>query len=242
MQSDFDLSLSAPSPLDGEVCLPGDKSLSHRAALFAALAEGESVIDNFLVSGVTRAMLDALTGLGIKWRLDATRLAVTGSGLKGFRRPPAPVNCGNSATTMRMLAGALAASGIPATLDGYDGLRKRPMDRVIAPLTDMGVRIASVNGCAPLALIARDPATPLRHIDYALPVASAQVKSCLMLAGLYADGETCIVEPEPTRDHTERMLTAFGYSVRRQGLRVCLTGGGRLTACRLRIPADISSA
>ncbi len=244
MNSDLDLSLAAPSPLDGEIGLPGDKSLSHRAALFAAIAEGTSVIDGFLVSGVTRAMLDALTGLGVEWRLDATRLTVVGRGLKGFLPPSAPVNCGNSATTMRMLAGALAASGVTATLDGSEGLRKRPMDRVIAPLTAMGARIASVNGCAPLSLTGRDPATPLRPLDYALPVASAQVKSCLILAALAADGASVLREPGPSRDHTERMLKAMGADILETAPRTLRVSplARPLMPLRCTLPGDISSA
>ncbi|MDD4102386.1 MAG: 3-phosphoshikimate 1-carboxyvinyltransferase, partial [Kiritimatiellae bacterium] len=213
MNSSLDLSLYAPTPLKGEARLPGDKSLSHRAALFAALAEGESRIEGFLVSGVTRAMLNALAGLGVAWGLDQDRLTVIGKGLNGFSPPPAPINCGNSATTIRMLAGALAATGVPATLDGSEGLRKRPMDRVIDPLASMGVHIESANGCAPLALAARS-GTALRPINYALPVASAQVKSCLILAALAADGVSELREPGPSRDHTERMLNAMGADIR----------------------------
>ena len=155
MQPQFDLTLSADVPLGGTCLLPGDKSLSHRAALFAALAEGESVIDRFLVSGVTHAMLNALDALGIVWHLDDSRLTVQGRGLRGFTPPAAPLDCGNSATTIRLLAGALAAAGTPCTLDGSAGLRRRPMDRITAPLLRMGVPITSSDGCAPLTLAAR---------------------------------------------------------------------------------------
>ncbi len=240
----LDLSVSAAAPLSGELRLPGDKSLSHRAALFAALAEGESVIGRFLVSGVTRAMLDALTALGVAWRLEGDRLTVTGRGLRGLATPAAPLHCGNSATTLRMLAGALAAAGTPATLDGSAGLRRRPMNRVTDPLAAMGVPVATADGCAPLTFAARDAARPLRALDYTLPVASAQVKSCLLLAALAADGPTTLREPGPSRDHTERMLAAMGAEIRSEApLSVRVAPLARpLAPLRLELPGDISSA
>jgi 3-phosphoshikimate 1-carboxyvinyltransferase len=203
--------------LAGELALPGDKSLSHRAALFAALAQGESVIDHFLVSGVTRAMLEALTGLGVAWQLQGRRLTVQGVGLLPAPGGGSPVragvtlDCGNSATTLRLLAGALAAWGVEAVLDGSPGLRRRPMGRIIQPLQQMGVPIEGAQGCAPLRLQGTPAA--LRPLRYAMPVASAQVKSCLLLAALAAQGETVIEEPGPSRDHTERMLSAMGVPV-----------------------------
>jgi 3-phosphoshikimate 1-carboxyvinyltransferase len=244
MHHTTDLSVSAASPLTGELLLPGDKSLSHRAALFAALAEGESVIDRFLVSGVTRAMLNALTALGIAWRLDGTRLTVTGRGLRGFATPAAPLFCGNSATTLRMLAGALAAAGTPCVLDGSEGLRKRPMNRITDPLRAMSVPVTTPNGCAPLTLAARAAASPLRAAEYTLPVASAQVKSCLILAALAADGITTLREPGPSRDHTERMLAAMGADIRAdEPLTVRIAPLTHpLTTLHLELPGDISSA
>jgi 3-phosphoshikimate 1-carboxyvinyltransferase len=244
MQHALDLSISASAPLAGDILLPGDKSLSHRAALFAALAEGSSTIDRFLVSGVTRAMLDALTALGVAWSLDGTRLTVCGKGLRGFAPPLAPLFCGNSATTIRMLAGALAASGTPCTLDGSEGLRKRPMNRITEPLLAMRVPVATANGCAPLTLDARSESSPLHAMDYTLPVASAQVKSCLILAALAADGVTTLREPGPSRDHTERMLSAMGADIRTDEpltIRVVpLTSP--LAPLSLELPGDISSA
>jgi 3-phosphoshikimate 1-carboxyvinyltransferase len=209
-----ELSFKRANKLEGEVRLPGDKSLSHRASLFAALAEGESVIERFLVSGVTRMMLNALTSLHIPWSLKGDTLVVTGRGLQGFREPASPINCGNSATTIRLLAGALAASGTPCVLDGSEGLRKRPMDRITEPLLRMNVPITETISCAPLHLARRDADHPLRAVDYTLPVASAQVKSCVMLAALAADGCSVIREPGPSRDHTERMLSAMGADIR----------------------------
>ena len=208
------LTVQSGRPLHGTVTVPGDKSLSHRAALFAALAGGESVIDRFLVSGVTRAMLDALTALGVAWQVKDQRLTVCGTGLNGWRAPAAPLDCRNSATTIRLLAGAIAATGIDATLDGSAGLRRRPMDRIVEPLRQMGVQITpAANGGAPLRLHGRLPDQRLRAIDYTLPVASAQVKSCLLLAALAADAPVTIREPGPSRDHTERMLRAMGVRV-----------------------------
>jgi 3-phosphoshikimate 1-carboxyvinyltransferase len=201
-------------PLRGEASLPGDKSLSHRAALLAAMAEGESRIENFLVAGVTRAMLRALSSLGVSWELDGTVLAVSGHGPGGFLAPTAPLDCGNSATTLRLLAGALAAAGIPAVLDGSPGLRSRPMARITEPLQAMGVPLeAAAGGAAPLRFSARPPGLTLRGIEHHLVVASAQVKSCLLLAGLAAEGSTVLHEPGMSRDHTERMLRGLGVSV-----------------------------
>jgi len=239
-----DLSLSCDRPLSGEIRLPGDKSLSHRAALFAALAEGESVIDRFLVSGVTRAMLDALTAFQVPWRLAGERLTVTGNGLHGFRSPAAPINCGNSATTIRMLAGALAAAGTPCVLDGSDGLRRRPMDRITEPLAAMRVPITATAACAPLTLATRPSDAPLRAIDYTLPVASAQVKSCLILAALAADGVSTFREPGPSRDHTERMLAAMGADIRSgtDGAVTVAPLTRPLAPLNITLPGDISSA
>jgi 3-phosphoshikimate 1-carboxyvinyltransferase len=232
--------------------LPGDKSLSHRAALFAAMADGESRIENFLVSGVTEAMLGALKTLGVSWRLEGNTLYVQGVGLRNAAGG-SPVNCGvtldcgNSATTLRLLAGALAAWGAWATLDGTAGLRRRPMRRIAEPLQHMGIQIASQNGCAPL--VVRSTPKPLRGLDYTLPIASAQVKSCLLLAALSGDAPSRLIEPGPSRDHTERMLRAMGVDVSN----LPLDGGHwitrlippeplRLAPLHMRLPGDISAA
>ena len=174
----MNLTVQSGQPLRGDVTLPGDKSLSHRAALFAALAEGESIIDRFLVSGVTRAMLDALTGLGVAWQVRDQRLIVCGTGINGLRTPLAPLDCRNSATTIRLLAGAIAAAGLDATLDGSAGRRRRPMDRIAEPLQQMGLSITTAaNHCAPLHLHSRLPDQHLRAMEYTLPVASASAWS-----------------------------------------------------------------
>jgi 3-phosphoshikimate 1-carboxyvinyltransferase len=231
--------------LQGSLSLPGDKSLSHRAALFAALAEGESVIENFLVAGVTQSLLEALSALGVEWELCDDRLTVRGRGLKGLRAALQPLDCGNSATTIRMLAGALAAAGVPAILDGSPGLRRRPMARIVDPLQSMGVPIeASPDGTAPLRLRARSAGQKLTGLDYTMPVASAQVKTCLLLAALAADSPSTLREPEPTRDHSERMLRAMGVEVINSGSEVTLLPPhpARLKPLHIKLPGDISSA
>lgn len=234
------------TPLRGTTCVPGDKSLSHRAALFASLAEGTSTIGNFLVSGVTRAMLQSLSALRVEWRLEGTCLTVTGAGLRPWVTPLAPLQCGNSATTMRMLAGALAATGTPAVLDGSSGLRRRPMDRIVEPLTALGVRIAAgPHGGAPLLVEGRDPQQRLRGGTLALPVASAQVKSCLLLAGLAADAPLTVVEPGPSRDHTERLLRSMGVAIDTDGGRHAVTvqpPAAPLRPLCTNLPGDFSSA
>ena len=199
------LRVTPGSALRGEYCLPGDKSLSHRAALLAALAQGQSRIDHFLVAGVTQAMLDALSDLGVTLAPRGGAIAGGRQGLAGFETTRRPLNCGNSATTLRLLAGALAATGTPAVLDGWPGLRKRPMDRIVEPLQQMGVVVSSEGGCAPLSLVISR--RPLKPLDYTLPVASAQVKSCLLLAALAAEGTSTLREPGPSRDHTRTDAT-----------------------------------
>ena len=232
------------APFVGEYAPLGDKSLSHRALLFAALAEGESEIRNFPASGVIFAMMRCLRALGVECSLDeATHvLRVKGVGLRGFKDPEGPLDCGNSATTLRLLAGVLAGAGVTCTLTGSAGLCKRPMGRIVEPLRMMGAEITATNGCAPLQI---RPAK-LTGISYTLPVASAQVKSCLLLAGLYADAPTALLEPGPSRDHTERMLAAMGVQVRNVERpaygAVMLPFAGALQPLNLDLPGDISSA
>jgi 3-phosphoshikimate 1-carboxyvinyltransferase len=246
------LVVSPGNSLVGTVQVPGDKSLSHRAVLFAAMAEGESRIANFLISGVTRVMLEALTALGVKWELKGDVLTVWGRGLGGWQAPERSLNCGNSATTIRLLAGALAAAGIPAVLDGSAGLRRRPMGRIVEPLQQMGVPVtASEGGAAPLALSGRQAGQALHGLNADLPVASAQVKTCLLLAALAAEGETVLREPGPSRDHTERMLGSMGVEVTSRVFEVDGTSRyetrlvppkGALTPLDIRLPGDISAA
>lgn len=207
--------LIGESGVAGCPSIPGDKSLSHRAILFAALAQGESVVEHLLVSGVTAAMLHAMTALSIPWELQGERLTLQGAGLALARRmsgrSPIELDCGNSATTLRLLAGALAAWAQPSILMGSPGLQRRPMNRIVEPLQQMRVEIQSTQGCAPLILGASR--LPLRSGVHRLKVASAQVKSCLMLAALAGDGPTTIYEPGPSRDHSERMLGSMGVQV-----------------------------
>jgi len=228
-------------PLAGEIEVPGDKSISHRAIMLAALAEGSSQVDGFLEGEDTRATAAIFGQLGV--RIDtpsASRRIVHGVGLHGLRAPASVLDCGNAGTGMRLLAGLLAAQAFDSTLTGDASLQRRPMRRVIEPLARMGARIEAAAGDLP-PLRVRGGAT-LQGIDYALPVASAQVKSALLLAGLYARGETCVREPHPTRDYSERMLAAFGWPIRFAPGRAQLTGGHRLRGCAVQVPADFSSA
>ncbi len=244
MSSRGTLRVRPGAALRGTVMPPGDKSLSHRAIVLAALAQGESRVENLLVAGVTRPMLDALTALGVPWRLEGTTLTVASPGPQGWRAPAAPIHCGHSATTMRLLAGALAAAGVPAVLDGSPGLRRRPMRRVTAPLQRMGVPITDTDGHAPLTLAARDPAQPLRGGAFTRPVASAQVKSAILLAGLAAAEPVTVHEPGPSRDHTERLLRGLGLRVDTPARHTVTLHPrpGPLPPLRLRLPGDISAA
>lgn len=237
--------------LKGKITMPGDKSISHRAILLTALANGKSRIQNILVAGVTEKMLSALTELGVVWQLTGNELNVTGKGLTGLKTPSRPLDCGNSATTMRMLAGVCSAAGISAVLDGSQGLRARPMARIIEPLSKMGVIIRAQNEgrTAPLQILARQKGQSLRGVDYSSPVASAQVKSCILLAGLAADGVINYKEPSASRDHTERMLSGMGVEINRKEQRdgsVLVTMepqiGKTLHPLHTAIPGDISSA
>lgn len=227
--------------LRGRVRVPGDKSISHRAIILGAIADGVTEISGFLEGEDSLATLSAFRRMGAA--IEGPRagaVGIEGVGVDGLRAPRSDLSLGNSGTSMRLLSGLLAGQRFATTLVGDSSLSKRPMRRITTPLRKMGARILTTDeGTAPLRI---DPAKSLRPISYEMPVASAQVKSCLLLAGLYAQGETCITEPAPTRDHTERMLAAFGYPVCRSGSRICIRGGGRLAGCRLDIPGDISSA
>jgi len=228
--------------LRGRWRVPGDKSISHRAIMFGALAEGVTAITGFLEGEDCLATLRAFRAMGVRIAgPEQGRVTVHGVGLRGLRAPASPLDMGNSGTSMRLMSGILAGQAFDAVLTGDASLTRRPMRRVIEPLTRMGARIESAGqGTAPLRI---HGGQRLTGIDYPLPVASAQVKSCLLLAGLYADGVTRITEPAPTRDHTERMLEGFGYPLRREGERtVAVAGGGQLTGTTLDVPADISSA
>ncbi|HZP67873.1 MAG TPA: 3-phosphoshikimate 1-carboxyvinyltransferase, partial [Rudaea sp.] len=233
---------SAPSgPLRGEIRVPGDKSISHRAIMLAALAEGTSQIRGFLEGEDTRATARAFAQMGV--RIDAphpSERVVHGVGLHGLAAPQAPIDCGNAGTGMRLLMGILAAQPFDSTLVGDESLSRRPMRRVIGPLSRMGASIDAREGGVPPLTI--HGGRRLRGIDVALEVASAQVKSAVLLAGLYAEGETRVREPHPTRDYTERMLSALGWQVDYSPGRAALAGGRVLRAGQIAVPADFSSA
>jgi 3-phosphoshikimate 1-carboxyvinyltransferase len=227
--------------LRGDVRVPGDKSISHRSIMLGSLAEGTTRVQGFLEGEDALATLNAFRAMGVEIEgPEDGRVTIHGVGMHGLRAPAAPLDLGNSGTSMRLLAGLLAGQGFEVTLIGDASLSRRPMKRVTEPLARMGAEINTTpKGTAPLVI---RPVDGLRGIDYDMPVASAQVKSCLLLAGLYAEGETWVSEPAPTRDHTERMLQGFGYEVMVDGARRGVRGGGRLLACDIDVPSDISSA
>ncbi len=223
--------------------MPGDKSISHRAAMIAALADGTSRITNFSNSADCTATLSCLTKLGVSIERRGKGLLVHGVGPDGLRAPAEPLDCTNSGTTMRLLAGILAGQNFKSTLTGDESLRSRPMSRIIEPLRMMGASISSNDGRAPLVIEGHKPLKAIRH---ELPVASAQVKSCILLAGLGAAGQTEVIENQVTRDHTERMLRWFGVPLEVrdvEGLRaVTVDGPARFKARDVSIPGDVSSA
>jgi 3-phosphoshikimate 1-carboxyvinyltransferase len=238
--SSFDWVSRQGRPLRGSVRIPGDKSISHRSLMLSALADGTSRIRGFLEGEDTRATAAVLAQLGVKIETpaDGERL-VHGVGLHGLRAAAGPLDCGNAGTGMRLLAGLLAGQAFDSTLIGDASLSKRPMRRVTDPLGQMGARIDTQEGLPPLHI---HGSQPLHGIRYALPVASAQVKSALLLAGLYAAGSTEIIEPHPTRDYTERMLAAFGWPITFSPGQAKLDGGHALHATDVDVPADFSSA
>ena len=229
------------SRLQGTVQVPGDKSVSHRAVMLAALAEGVTEITGFLTGEDCLCTMRAFQQMGVQIeQLAPTHLRVTGVGLHGLKAPPGPLDLGNSGTSMRLMSGLLAAQSFATTLTGDASLSRRPMGRVMTPLAQMGAQIeAQPGGRAPLNI---RPASGLKGIRYASPVASAQVKSALLLAGLYASGRTEVTEPAASRDHTERMLRAFGVEVAAAHGYAAVEGGQTLRAAPIQVPADISSA
>ena len=222
--------------------MPGDKSISHRAAMFAAISGGTTKIENFAASADCASTLGCLSALGVGVDREGSTVAVRGAGKTGFMPSKADLDCGNSGTTMRLMAGILAGQRFGSVLTGDESLQKRPMRRVIDPLTRMGASIASENGCAPIR-IAR---SRLAGLEYRLPVASAQIKSCVLLAGLFATGETTVLEPTPTRDHTERMLRWFGCELIEDtgdaGKRITISGDQVLKANDFVVSGDVSSS
>jgi 3-phosphoshikimate 1-carboxyvinyltransferase len=225
---------------DTTAIVPGDKSVSHRALMLGSIADGQTDISGFLAGEDCLATLTAMAAMGIRIeRPTETDVIVHGNGLHGLGRPDGPLDLGNSGTGMRLMAGLLSGQDFDSTLTGDESLSSRPMQRVIRPLTDMGARIESQDGRPPLKIRGR---SDLQAIDYEMPVASAQVKSSILLAGLYADGTTSVTEPAVTRDHTERMLQSMGVEVANKNNVVSLESGQSLRACQVQVPGDLSSA
>jgi 3-phosphoshikimate 1-carboxyvinyltransferase len=225
---------------DAVVAVPGDKSISHRAVMLGSIANGSSDISGFLNGEDCLATLSAMGAMGVQTEQhDATTLTVHGVGLHGLQAPPGALDMGNSGTAMRLMTGLLAGQVFSSRLIGDESLTGRPMQRIITPLNEMGASIGSRDGRPPLEI---QGGQALRSIHYDLPVASAQVKSAVLLAGLYADGITSVTEPAVTRDHTERMLNAMGVEVRRMDGRIAIKGGQELTGGPVAVPGDLSSA
>lgn len=233
--------ISPSDTITGTVRVASDKSISHRAIMLASLADGVSHIQHFLAGEDALSTLNAFCQMGVPIHRTGDSVTVHGVGMQGLSAPAKPLDMGNSGTSMRLLAGILSAQPFDSVLVGDESLSKRPMGRVAVPLSLMGASIqtTAAEGTPPLSICGNPH---LVGIDYTLPVASAQVKSCLLLAGLFAKGQTRITEPQTSRDHSERMLKAFGYPIKKAGNVITLTGGGRLGACDVSIPADISSA
>lgn len=226
--------------LSGEILVPGDKSISHRAVMLGAIAEGTTRIQGFLPGADCLSTIECFRQLGVTIKREESLVTVEGNGLHGLSAAEGPLFVGNSGTTMRLMSGLLAGQKFDSTLDGDASIRRRPMERVIRPLTRMGgdIKGEEGKGTAPL----RIHGVPLHGISYTSPVASAQVKSAVLLAGLYAEGETSVTEPALSRDHTERMLTGFGARVKRDGYTVVVESGPRLISQEIMVPGDISSA
>jgi 3-phosphoshikimate 1-carboxyvinyltransferase len=225
--------------IQGHIGVPGDKSLSHRAVLLGAISDGETRVSGFGRSADTEATIAAVRALGIRvYEADDDTLRIFGGGLRGLTPPGEPIDCGNAGTLMRLIAGVLAGQGGSFELTGDESLRSRPMERIAEPLRQMGATVETTDGHAPIVI----QGGPLAPITYELPVASAQVKSAVLLAGLYADGETTVLEPMPTRDHTEYLLAQAGVPVVRTPRGVSVRPVERLELGDVEIPGDFSSA
>ena len=242
--------VQAGGNVSGEILVPGDKSISHRSIMFGSLANGTTHISGFLQGEDSLATLAAFKSMGVKIEGpdENGHICIEGVGMHGLKKPDTDLDLGNSGTSMRLLTGLLSAQDFDVRLVGDESLSSRPMKRVVAPVKMMGAKIETdENNTAPLSINGSQRKDLLTGLVYHLPVASAQVKSCLLLAGMYAKGKTCVTEPAPTRDHTERMLESFGYPIEVNNLgegktQICLDGGHELKACDLHIPSDISSA
>lgn len=239
--SSVEYRLTPGGRLAGSLRVPGDKSISHRSIMIGSLAEGTTVVSGFLEGEDSLATLKAFRAMGVEIVGPVNgRVVINGVGMHGLKDPAQPLYLGNSGTSMRLLAGLLAGQTFNVVMTGDESLSRRPMKRVTQPLLEMGAILTTNEAGTPPITV--QGGQTLKAIDYHMPMASAQVKSCLLLAGMYANGKTCVTEPAPTRDHSERMLRAFGYPVAVEGHRICIEGGGKLTAVNIDVPADISSA
>ena len=240
--SQIDYIVKPGGQLSGEFRVPGDKSISHRSIMFGSIADGTTHVTGFLQGEDSLNTLRAFRAMGVEidGPTEKGEVTIQGVGIDGLKKPAASINLGNSGTSIRLMSGLLAGQSFDLELSGDRSLSKRPMKRVTDPLALMGAQIDTAEGGKPPLKI--NGGSPMKGIDYQLPMASAQVKSCLLLAGMYAEGKTCVTEPAPTRDHTERMLNAFSYPVTTTRNQMCIEGGGRLKACDIDVPADISSA
>jgi len=241
LNKQIDFIVQPGGKLSGRLRVPGDKSISHRSVMLGSLAQGTTHVAGLLEGEDVLCTLAAFRAMGVQARgPDGGRLVIEGVGLQGLRAPKHSLDMGNSGTAMRLMAGILAGQAFDSELVGDESLSRRPMKRVADPLGKMGAQIETADGGRPPLRVKGHQ--KLRGIDYQLPVPSAQVKSSILLAGLYAEGETTVTEPAPTRDHTERMLRGFGYEVEVSGASARVRGGGRLRACDVDVPADVSSA
>lgn len=227
-------------PLRGEISVPGDKSISHRAVMFGAISKGITEVTNFLEGADCLSTISCFQKMGVSIEKQDTHLLIHGNGLRGLQAPSEILDCGNSGTTTRLISGILAGQSFSSELTGDDSIQKRPMKRIMAPLTSMGANIRSIRGndCAPLLIHGQQ----LRGIHYASPIASAQVKSCVLLAGLYADTKTCVTEPYLSRNHTELMLSYFGAKVESHDTTASVEPDPYLIGQKVMVPGDISSA
>ena len=230
---------SIAGPLKGTIKVPGDKSISHRSIMLGSIADGVTRVSGFLEGEDSLATLSAFMDMGVKIERNGSNVTINGVGKYGLKEPINSLNLGNSGTSIRLMSGLLSAQSFDSELCGDESLSKRPMGRVIEPLRLMGADISGNDSKPPLLI---KGGKQLSSIEYTLPVASAQIKSCLLLAGLYSDGKTTIIENGISRDHTERMLKGFGYDVTSSSNTISLMGGGSLKSCDIDVPSDISSA
>ncbi len=226
--------------LHGTVTVPGDKSISHRAVMLGSIAEGRTLAHGFLMSADCLSTIGCFRDMGVNIDINGSDVEIEGVGLHGLKKPDKELDTGNSGTTTRIISGLLCGQDFDCSLNGDESIQKRPMKRIMDPLRAMGADISSVrdNGCAPLAI----RGSKLKGIEYKMPVASAQVKSSVLLAGLYASGLTTIIEDTPSRNHTELMLKGFGADIETKGLKTVLRPGNTLKGMELTVPGDISSA